>query len=237
MHMHMHMHMRRPCSAHAVHVSCSAHAVPMRSRRLLLEAEGVRLGGGLDGEAERGEVGVRLEPVLQVVQRAALVELVRVRDAQREQRVEVVRVGAHCAAEAADGAVVLVRVGVRLPERLPRDRVVGAALHRGLEGEHRLRQLTAREELGTEGQQPARHLLAHEGVDGGEGVVVVARIEQRRLPRRLEAAVLAALERRPQRLHLGQAAVDAVLAQRVVPRLHHALALARQVGRLRPGLL
>ena len=144
---HMHTH-----SAHVVPMRRPCPAVPMRSRRLLLEAEGVRLGRGLDGEAERREVGVRLEPVLQVVQRAALVELVRVRDAQREQRVEVVRVGAHCTAEAADGAVVLVRVGVRLPECLPRDRVVGALLHGRLEGEHRLRQLAAREELGTEGQ-------------------------------------------------------------------------------------
>jgi hypothetical protein len=53
--------------------------------------------------------------VLEVVQRATLVELVGVRDAQREQRLEVVRVGAHCTAEAADGAVVLVRVSMGLP--------------------------------------------------------------------------------------------------------------------------
>ena len=49
--------------------------------------------------------------------------------------------------------------------------------------------------------------------------------------------MLAALERRPQRLHLGQAAVDAILVQRVVPRLHHALAVARLVDRLRPRAL
>ena len=87
----------------------------MLSRCLLLEAEGVGLGSRLDGEPQRCEVGVRLEPVLEVVQRATLVELVGVRDAQREQRLEVVRVGAHCTAEAADGPAVLVRVSMGLP--------------------------------------------------------------------------------------------------------------------------
>ena len=60
------------------------------------------------------EIWVRLQPVLQVLQRTRLVELIRVRHAERKQRIQVVRVRVDGAALARDRRVVVVRVGVGL---------------------------------------------------------------------------------------------------------------------------
>ena len=63
---------------------------------------------------------VVLYPRAQVFQRALLVELVHVRDAEREQRVEVVRVVLDRALEARDGLAVLVLLLVRGAQPAPR---------------------------------------------------------------------------------------------------------------------
>ena len=174
------------------------------------------------GGAEGGKVGVRLEPELEVLQRARLVELVRVRHAEREQRVEVVRIGLDGAAQAGDCLGVVVGVGVRLAERLPRNGILGLRLHRRLEDKHRLAQLAVLEEGCAAGEQVAAPDVRVDRLEAVRRVELAGNVVEaqarRGVPRAVPSAlIVAALEPLPDGVEVGRVHRTAVGAAR--PRL------------------
>ena len=82
---------------------------------------------------------------LQVLQSARLIELVCIRYTQRQQRVQIMRVGVDRVSQARNRLVVVVGIRVGLAERLPRDCVLWRRLHRGFEHQHRFGQLAGTE--------------------------------------------------------------------------------------------